>query len=178
MTGRQTDQPASPGIKRRTIAKGAAWTVPVVSLAAAAPAYAASEPVTVVPCGVACKHPGNANSKTYHFTFCFSTNSELVGGVVHLDGMTVNGVRRSVSPTTVSVSPGAGDCYYVDASGFGNSANGMGTLSYHYTVVGDERVDATVMTNANSLPTCGSGHAASEPHNYPHPGASPSVNCL
>lgn len=32
-------------ITRRTVAKGAAWTLPVVSLAAAAPAHAASPPV-------------------------------------------------------------------------------------------------------------------------------------
>ncbi|UTT65369.1 hypothetical protein NMQ01_11685 [Janibacter sp. CX7] len=55
-------------ISRRTVAKGAAWTAPVILGGVAAPAYAASggKP-TIVP-GSACKQPGNScdsGSKPY-----------------------------------------------------------------------------------------------------------------
>lgn len=48
------------GLSRRTIAKGAAWSVPAVALASAAPAIAASGggPLSLV--GTPCKLPGNS----------------------------------------------------------------------------------------------------------------------
>lgn len=39
----------SPAVSRRTLAKGAAWTVPAISIAAAAPSLAASGPVRIDP---------------------------------------------------------------------------------------------------------------------------------
>ena len=47
-------------ISRRTIAKGAAWAVPVVPLVVATPAYAASGGGPVITVGDACKLPGNS----------------------------------------------------------------------------------------------------------------------
>ena len=38
----ELDQPTPKGISRRTVAKAMAWSVPVVAVAAAVPAYAAS----------------------------------------------------------------------------------------------------------------------------------------
>ncbi len=52
-----------PQIPRRTIAKGAAWSVPVVAVGAASPAYAASGPPPTVLVGVACKIPGESQSR-------------------------------------------------------------------------------------------------------------------
>ena len=71
-------------ISRRTVAKGAAWTAPVILGGVAAPAYAASggKP-TIVP-GAACKQPGNScNSgqtqyginKGYVFSFQITNTS-------------------------------------------------------------------------------------------------------
>ena len=47
-------------ISRRTIAKGAAWAVPVVPLVVATPAYAASGGGPTIVLGDACKLPGNS----------------------------------------------------------------------------------------------------------------------
>jgi len=71
-----TEQTA--GISRRTIAKGAAWAVPVVAVAAAAPAMAASGgPPTFTP-GTACKNPGNScavHPKGYTLPFTVTNSS-------------------------------------------------------------------------------------------------------
>ncbi|TBT87408.1 hypothetical protein ET989_03630 [Propioniciclava sinopodophylli] len=48
------------GISRRTLAKGAAWSVPAVAVAAAAPAYAKSSGGPTVTVLSACKQPGNS----------------------------------------------------------------------------------------------------------------------
>lgn len=47
-------------ISRRTIAKGAAWAVPIVPLVVATPAYASSGGGPVITVGDACKLPGNS----------------------------------------------------------------------------------------------------------------------
>lgn len=83
---------------RRTLVKGAAWSVPVVAVAGTTPAYAASPPVVVEPdySSSACKHPGNP--KWYHFNFCFTNNSDEDVTVL-LDSMTVNGVGCTSGPS-------------------------------------------------------------------------------
>nr|NLI50713.1 hypothetical protein [Propionibacterium sp.] len=48
------------GLSRRTLAKGAAWAVPAVGIAAAAPAMAASGGGPTLVLGAACKNPGNS----------------------------------------------------------------------------------------------------------------------
>lgn len=53
------------GTSRRTIVKGAAWSVPIIAVAAQAPAFAASQPITCGPTAE-CKLPGEgSNSKDY-----------------------------------------------------------------------------------------------------------------
>jgi len=48
-------------LSRRTLARGAAWTVPAVAIAAAAPVMAASGgPPTITQTGNACKNSGNS----------------------------------------------------------------------------------------------------------------------
>lgn len=49
-----------PMIRRRTLAQGVAWSVPVVAVAGAAPAFAASGRAPDVLIGVACKLPGSS----------------------------------------------------------------------------------------------------------------------
>lgn len=53
-------EPTTSGISRRTLAKGAAWAVPAVAVAAAAPARAASGGPPRVTVLDACKQPGNS----------------------------------------------------------------------------------------------------------------------
>lgn len=53
-------EPTSKPVSRRTVAKGAAWTTPVILGGVAAPAYAASGPTPTLSLGAACKAPGNS----------------------------------------------------------------------------------------------------------------------
>jgi hypothetical protein len=163
-------------ISRRTVTRGVAWSAPIAAVAYAAPAFAASQPVVVTPCGTACKHPGSGQSnKTYHFTFCFSTSAALVGGVVHLEDMRIvgngNDNTRDVVPDTVAVAPGSPTCIYVDAIDFPNSANGQAILSFHYSTVDEPtvQIDGTVQTAALSLNPCDTGgDDGDNPQTYPH----------
>ena len=70
MTGSEGARPS--GSNRRTVVKGAAWAVPAVAVAAAAPAYAASC-IPVITLGpTSCKCPGQSTGDpwTYFLTFC------------------------------------------------------------------------------------------------------------
>ncbi len=58
----ELDQPTPKGISRRTVAKAMAWSVPVVAVAAAVPAYAASGSPPIIIAGTACKSPGQSCS--------------------------------------------------------------------------------------------------------------------
>ena len=128
-------------------------------------------------CGTACKHPGANNTKTYHFTFCFSTNTALVGGVVNLESMTIIGggsgggepENNVVVPTTVSVTPGTPTCIFVDAAGFDDSQNGLARLFFSYTTVEDPTlIEDTVETAFLSIPPCNTGADDRENPDLPH----------
>ena len=161
-------------ISRRTVTRGVAWSAPIAAVAYAAPAFAASQPVTVTPCGTACKHPGENIDKTYHFTFCFATNTPLVGGTVNLLDMTIIGGGGQtevggVQPTSVQVAPGSPTCIFVDAVNFNDSQNGQAILRFSYTVEGDPTVITdTVSTDILSLPPCGTGTNPENPKDWPH----------
>lgn len=47
-------------VRRRTVAKGVAWTVPAVAVASTAPAFALSGTPPIICAGVACKLPGSS----------------------------------------------------------------------------------------------------------------------
>jgi len=69
--------PEGSGINRRTVMKGAAWSVPVVLVASAAPAIASSRPIEISGVASSCKHPGGSGSfeKAYHIKFTFKNTS-------------------------------------------------------------------------------------------------------
>ena len=153
-------------VTRRTVARGLAWSVPVVAVVSAAPAFASTPPPLVVTQqGNACKHPGNP--KFYHFTFCFKSNFATT---VTLLRMVVNGqTGDTIFPTTVIVPAGTEVCKYVDAGLFGNSANGQAELFYSYVVSGTTTViQASFKTQVNDLPVCGTpGDASGAPNDSP-----------
>lgn len=60
-------------VSRRTIAKGAAWAVPVIVVGAAAPVAAASVPPPVFDPAKFCKRPGSVNDWAYAFYFTSDT---------------------------------------------------------------------------------------------------------
>ena len=153
---------------RRTLVKGAAWSIPVVAVAGAAPAYAASVPVVCIPeqeiCGSfggsACKHSGNP--KYYHFTFCF-TNTGDNPATVEFTEMVINGATaprtpppapaRDIRPGSVIVpADGLEHCYYVDGGPFDDSANGTGSLEFKVN-----GVSADIPINVTGLSPCGTG---------------------
>ena len=49
-------------VSRRTVARGAVWSVPAVAVAVAAPAFAASTTNPVVTAGASCKCPGSGGN--------------------------------------------------------------------------------------------------------------------
>ncbi|UIP59989.1 hypothetical protein [Agromyces marinus] len=107
-----------PGISRRTVAKAAAWSVPVVALAVSTPAYAASPGVLTLD-GGGCKLPGNAHPTYKGYAFAASienqfnvqitvtiTSATLDGQslgavtVIELDSCTVQGSSFDVPPNS------------------------------------------------------------------------------
>ena len=162
------------GIRRRTIATGAAWAVPAVVIAAPAAQAAVSGEVVCIPsqeicgeyAGSACKHPGNP--KYYHFTFCFTNTGDAPATVVFTK-MVVNGQTaprlvpapvRDIRPGSVVVpADGVEHCYYVDGGPFPDSAQGTGSLTI--TVNG---VQAVIPITASDFPPCGTG---GDPNNNP-----------
>jgi len=79
------------GISRRTVAIGAAWAVPVIALATASPAFAASGGVLNFT-GTGCKLPGNANPTYKGYIFRMSaTNTTNVDVSVNITSAVLNG---------------------------------------------------------------------------------------
>ena len=124
---------------RRTVVRGAAWSVPVIAIAAPIPAFAASYPPVIISGYTeAAKCPGrsaggNDNEFTYIFTFTTTTPNVTadmftIGGSV----VTVNGVTFQVKEIkTVSDGNGGTIIYVITVPGT-NSADGTGSLSFSY----------------------------------------------
>ena len=115
---------------RRTLVRGIAWSVPVVAVAANAPAFAASYPPIKLTFTGGEKCPGNSNGdngnvKTYIFQF--QADSAPVPGSVSASTVTVNGdiftvVRIRIIGSTV---------YFVtESSGSSANASGAGSITY------------------------------------------------
>lgn len=94
----------SKGLSRRTLMKGVAWSVPVITFAAAAPAFAASgcqpEPVTVSPAGGATVTAITAGGVTIGQQFVIT--SQTAGGQAMYYRVTV---KTAGSPDTVFQNP-------------------------------------------------------------------------
>jgi len=80
-------------ISRRTIAKGVQWAVPVIAVAAPAPALAASGNEILTGNGAACKLPGNSAERFKGYALGFSAHNAFdVPLIVSILEMTLNGV--------------------------------------------------------------------------------------
>lgn len=159
---------------RRTLVKGAAWSVPVVAMASPAMAVVCSpnntspecNPVTppeFVP-GSACKFPGGSCAgykHAYRAAFC-STNSTSEPIVVHIAGVRVNNIPHDYNPSQVTIQPNQTTCFYIIADETGNSANGELAFDYWYNYVNEygntvrvpEEGVLTARTGNNALPPC------------------------
>jgi hypothetical protein len=144
------EQQEKRGMSRRTVLAGAAWSVPVIAVATAAPAMAASPPVIVDFDGLACKHPGasgtpgdpgGAEFKTYHFDLTVE-NTTLTDVTVDITSFTVNGVTAgtivSFPAEPISVPAGTTISFYVHVGPYPDSANANATICYTYTPTGGE----------------------------------------
>ena len=127
-------------ISRRTVTRGVAWSAPIAAVAYAAPAFAASEPPVVASqCGVACKHPGASDDKTYHFTFCFKATGAIDNNQVTIGTMKVGADCREAfagvdNKIVTLVNNNA--CVYIDAHGFDESSTDAVVLYFTYTIAG------------------------------------------
>ena len=114
---------------RRTIVRGTAWSVPVVAIAAHAPAFAASAPPINLTYVEAIKCSGNSDSndpKTY--VFVFTAAYAPAPGSVSATTVTINGSVFVVEKVVVS-----GTTIYVQSTSSSSSANASGTLTISYT---------------------------------------------
>jgi hypothetical protein len=185
------------GLSRRTVLAGAAWSVPVIAVATAAPAMAASPPV-VIDFGqsTACKIPGNSMGFCYNkgyvlwARFVNETNTDyyvtVTGLVLGLPsdpqgevpqcvlGMTNPGIAEPCPPT-------ASSCMYVPA----NQTTILGVFTNANADSGSDWV--TVSLSLYTQPGCG-GPAESytlDPYNLTggswtgvNPNGAPTGSCV
>jgi hypothetical protein len=95
------------GISRRTVVKGAAWSVPAIAVAGAAPAMAVSGGLVSFT-GQACKLPGNSTENLKSYRFDMVSVNPLHGDygdvVIDVTGFTFNGVQAQT--LTIKVTSG------------------------------------------------------------------------
>ena len=178
-------------VTRRTIAKGAAWTVPAVVVAAPAASAASSPPEPIVPTfqeGSFCKHSSGGSGCDYHTVICFknttSENITLTLGNMVRDGdsetrpgtFSVGGAEV----TTYEVPAGQECCLYVDGGRFSDCTN-VKVRQYFSYAYGMETINTSVYGPENisqgSTP-CGTNPVEDEPGgNPPHATSGPSPVC-
>ncbi|MGD8149808.1 hypothetical protein [Ornithinimicrobium sp. Y1694] len=139
---------------RRTLVKGAAWSVPVVAVAQVAPAFAASPvkpPVEPSFTSNFCKHPGNP--KYYHSRMKWINHNPTCTVTINLGNFCVGTDCRQAQAnidnrlvTQFTLLGGQTRCMHADAGQFKNSANGGAVLNYTW-----------IMTCPGQTPTTGSG---------------------
>jgi hypothetical protein len=146
------------GISRRTVTKAMAWTVPVLAVSAAVPAYASSQ-INFSLNGAGCKLPGNSNSTYKGYAFKLSiTNTSTVTVTIQILSITLNSVSLGDS-AIVNLANGNLDANpfvltpgqsvpngALLTEGAGNSSNG--TLTITYTLNNGTPIVVTASVNA------------------------------
>jgi hypothetical protein len=158
------------GVSRRTVVAGTAWAVPVIVVAGAAPAMAAT-PIVTIGVGLACKHPGNGDTKHYHFELTVTNNGGATTTVTISDITLVPTSGQTVTfvePVPFDVPAHSSECVVVDSDITANSSNGTLLVGYDYTLEGGGSAHFDAAIDVGSLPPC-------QPQgvpDYPHPGYS------
>lgn len=156
------------GVSRRTVVAGTAWAVPAIVVAGAAPAMAAT-PIVTIGVGLACKHPGNGDTKHYHFELTVTNNGGATTTVTISEITLVPTSGQSVTftePAPFDVLAHSSECIVVDSDITANSSNGTLVVSYDYTLEGGGTAHFDAAIDVGSLPPC-------QPQgvpDYPHPG--------
>ena len=135
MTGSEGARPS--GSNRRTVVKGAAWAVPAVAVAAAAPALAASPKcLTAQFLGDSCKQPGSGNDFGYRLEICFTNNcaTSITLTVTQVAANTGNPVVLAVSQDPITIPAGGQACLPQDVLYCSNSSANF--INVTFTVAG------------------------------------------
>lgn len=158
--------PAQPRtIRRRTVALGAAWAVPAISVATAVPAHAAASPiVTVSSGGNACKLPGNSCddwSKGYlqPLVICNKSQESVIVTIVQPATLTFNGTQKTFEPIPASYTIAPGSCkdFILNINLQDNSQQSTitGTLSWTWeSTVSHQTGTTTTTINSATTPPC------------------------
>lgn len=102
-TESSSTQGAPNKISRRRVVAGAAWSVPAVMVASAAPAMAASKCLTATFGGESCKYPGSGqNAKGYKLQICF-TNDCDVAATIEVKSVQGNAASSPLQPVNQSI---------------------------------------------------------------------------
>lgn len=117
-------------LTRRTVAKGAAWTAPLVAVAVAAPAFAASVPPPTIKAG---STGGKCPGQSTDFEWGFIVPLETTGPVDSLAVTNVVYNGQLLTPGEFCVSK-ASDTLFVISFDSTSSANGVGGGSFSYTL--------------------------------------------
>lgn len=131
---------ATTGLTRRRVVQGAAWTVPVIAVSAAAPAFATSPVKPRFEDLEVCKLPGKSNDAA-DFGYLFRVPYTGTLEQFNIDSVNLNGkvftaeCKKSVQTATQN--------YYEWVVKSSNSADGSGTAIFTYTFLGvTETTDA------------------------------------
>lgn len=123
------EQPPTTGpgkVSRRALAVGVAWSVPVIAVASAAPAMAASGPSPTLTFLGACKWPGNScpeHKKSYSFVFSVKNESSLPIYLCSPQMVVVSGDGATADWTPAPI---PGGCYGPIAP------NGTQTIAFYF----------------------------------------------
>ena len=100
---------SSQHVSRRTVARGAAWTVPLVAVGVAAPAFAVSPAAAPqVTAGASCKCPGSGGNN-FNFKAVLSvTTADSADWSFHIVSWTFDGVAGP-NPADVTLTGGEGN---------------------------------------------------------------------
>lgn len=114
---------------RRTLVKGAAWSVPVISIVAAAPAFAASPEPVITTGPKSSKCPGNSTDDP--FTYIFTFGLSAVPTTFVATSLIINGQLFNVARVVID-----GKTVHVVSVASSNSADADGNGSVTYKVNG------------------------------------------
>lgn len=175
-----TENTSKKAVSRRAVAGGIAWSVPVVALAAAAPASAVSPLIDVqLSNGNACKYPGSSTGHGikdgYRFPLTIKNITgervcvSITGGSIDFDDdrlpaittvgtswwivpPTKRGGAGTLAPAQVCLEPGESQTYYFILNNTDNSANESGVASGTFLATGQTTGRQATVTSTVHFP--------------------------
>ena len=151
----QTQGDQARELSRRTVAAGAAWTVPVIAVGAAAPAMAASQNIIVIELDplASCKFPGQSTEFNHAYDLVFTITAAEAGILCITDVFAPNNTPDEVEIFRVTPGGGPDNCRPILAGETTlsviitaqNSANG--TALFTYSFQGVAGIFTAVITN-------------------------------